>query len=73
MAVYACFYWWGRRTSTYLSSMMTLLLGVMMANFIISAVYAVEFIENGGLNNLIVTMVCFIAGLFLVVTRTIAI
>ena len=53
--------------------MMTLLLGVMMANFIISAVYAVEFIENGGLNNLIVTMVCFIAGLLLIVTRTIAI
>jgi|TARA_R110000787_G_scaffold52684_3_gene124007 hypothetical protein len=53
--------------------MMTVLLGAMMANFIISAVYAVEFIENGGLINLIVTMACFMSGLLLTVTRTIAI
>jgi len=53
--------------------MITLLLGVMMANFLISAVYAVEFIENGGLYNLIVTIACFMAGLLLTVTRTIAI
>lgn len=53
--------------------MMTLLLGVMMANFIIAAVYAVEFIENGGWNNLMVTMICFIAGLLLTVTKMIAI